>query len=172
MQITRHELNGHAEFIGDSSFRLSSMSAGLVQTSDSPSPVQLGLHELPRRSGEAHLYRLNHQLAAAVLAQAKGSDLPHAEVHFACSHHQGKVTLLEPLVGKAGWLTLSLFSVESLDQAEDHLIVAASTDDGQSMDEEVAVRLLTLPGKVNESAQLDAAPAELDSVTQQRQVAM
>lgn len=80
--------------------------------------------------------------------------------------------LLEPLVGKAGWLTMSLFSVESLDQAEDHLIVAASTADGQSMDEEVAARLLTLPGQVNESAQLGAAPAELDSVTQQRQVAI
>ena len=67
---------------------------------------------------------------------------------------------------------MSLFSVESLDQAEDHLIVAASTDDGQSMDEEVAARLLTLPGQVNESAQLAAAPAELDSVTRQRQAAI
>jgi adenine-specific DNA-methyltransferase len=76
------------------------------------------------------------------------------------------------LVGKAGWLTLSLFSVESLDRAEDHLIVAASTDDGQSMDEEVATRLLTLPGQVSESAQPAAAPAELDSATQQRQGAI
>ena len=172
MQLTRHELNGHAEFIGDSSFRLSSLPAGLAQANDSAGPIELGLYELPRRSGEAHLYRLNHPLAAAVLAQAKGRDLPHAEVQFAYGDHEGKVTLLEPLIGEAGWLMLSLFSVESLDQAEDHLIVAASTDDGQSMDEEVAARLLTLPGKVNESAQLAAAPAELDSVTQQRQVAI
>jgi adenine-specific DNA-methyltransferase len=53
---------------------------------------------------------------------------------------------LEPLIGKSGWLTLSLFSVESLDQAEDHLIIAAETDDGQPLEEEVAARLLTLPG--------------------------
>ena len=59
---------------------------------------------------------------------------------------EGKVTLLEPLIGKSGWLTLSLFSVESLDQAEDHLIIAAETDEGQILEEEVAARLLTLPG--------------------------
>ena len=149
MQLTRHELNGHAEFIGDSSLRLSSLPAELVQASDSAGPIELGLHELPRRSGEAHLYRLNHPLAAALLARAKSRELPAAEVQFAYGDHEGKVTLLEPLIGKAGWLTLSLFSVESLDQAEDHLIIAASTDDGQSMDEEMAARLLTLPGSTS-----------------------
>ena len=46
-------------------------------------------------------------------------------MHFDYGQHDGKVTLLEPFIGKAGWLTLSLFSVESLDQAEDHLIFAA-----------------------------------------------
>ena len=170
MQLTRHELNGHAEFIGDSSFRLNSKPPGYEQTD--AGPIDLGLYELPRRSGEAHLYRLTHPLAAAVLAQAKGRGLPRAEVLFAYGDHEGKVSVLEPLVGKAGWLTLSLFSVESLDQAEDHLIVAANTDDGQAMDEETAARLLMLPGKVNASVQLAAAPSELESVTQQRQAAI
>ena len=32
-----------------------------------------GLYELPRRSGKAHLYRLNHPLAEAILARAKGA---------------------------------------------------------------------------------------------------
>ena len=164
MQITRHELNAHAEFIGDSTFRL--------QTNPFPasaSRIELGLYELPRRTGEAHLYRLNHPLAEALLTQAKSRDLPASEVRFAYGDHEGKITLLEPLVGRAGWLTLSRFSVESLDQAEDHLIVTASTDDGQALDEEVAARLLTLPGQLGGSARPAAAPAELDSVTQQRQ---
>lgn len=102
-------------------------------------------------------------------------------MHFAYGDHEGKVTLLEPLVGKAGWLTLSLFSVESLDQAEDRLIVAASTDHGQSMDEEVAARLLTLPatssllppGQTNtwSGAEGPGVRAELlKTQTQQRQV--
>ena len=110
--------------------------------------IPLGLYELPRRSGEAHLYRLNHPLAEAVVARAKGRDLPEAEIQFAYGEHDGKVTLLEPLIGKSGWLTLCLFTVESLDQAEDHLIFAAATDDGEVLDEEAAARLLTLPGAV------------------------
>jgi adenine-specific DNA-methyltransferase len=36
----------------------------------------MGLYELPRRSGEAHLYRLNHPLAEALLEQAKIRELP------------------------------------------------------------------------------------------------
>ena len=38
------------------------------------------------------------------------------------------------------------------------MIVAASTDDGQSMDEDVAARLLTLPGQVDGTARPAVAP--------------
>ncbi len=90
---------------------------------------------------------MNHPLAEALLAQAKKRELPSAEIHFDYGQHEGKVTPLESLIGKSGWPTLTLFSVESLDQAEDHLIIAAETDQGQPLDEEVAARLLMLPGK-------------------------
>jgi adenine-specific DNA-methyltransferase len=40
------------------------------------------------------------------------------------------------------------------------------------MDEEIAARLLMLPGKVSASAQLAAAPEGLDTVIQQRQTAI
>ncbi|HEY5743157.1 MAG TPA: SNF2-related protein [Terrimicrobiaceae bacterium] len=49
IQLTRHELNGHAAFCDDSSFRL--------KTCPFPGDIPLGVYELPRRSGEAHLYR-------------------------------------------------------------------------------------------------------------------
>lgn len=39
-------------------------------------------------------------------------------------------------------------AIESLDQAEDHLIFAAVTDDGAALDAEAAARLLTVPGRV------------------------
>jgi adenine-specific DNA-methyltransferase len=141
MQLTRHELNGNAEFLGDASFRLK-----VQPFPEHTAAIPLGLYELPRRTGEAHLYRLNHPLAEALVAQAKGRDLSAAEIHFDYEQHEGKVTLLEPFVGKFGWLTLSLLSVESLDQGEDHLIFAATTDDGQVLDYDLAVRLMTLPG--------------------------
>lgn len=167
MQLTRHELDGRAEFLNDASFRLKTQ-----PFPEQTALIPLGLYELPRRSGEAHLYRLNHPLAEALIAQAKERDLPPSEIHFDYDQHGGKVTLLEELIGKTGWLNLSLFSVESLDQAEDHLIFVAETDDGQMLDEEVAARLLTLPGT---TAPLPRAGeglgerAKLETVTQQRQ---
>jgi len=141
MQLTQHEVNGHAEFLNDSSFRLNSH-----PFPDRTDGIPLGLYELPRRSGEAHLFRRTHPLAEAVLTRARGRDLPSAEIEFAYSTYEGRITPLEPLVGKSGWLTVNLFSVESLDQAEDYLFCAAATDEGQALDEAVAARLLTLPG--------------------------
>jgi adenine-specific DNA-methyltransferase len=143
MQLTRHELIGHAKFIGDSSFSLT----------ENPFPewsskIPLGLYELPRRAGEAHLYRPNHPLAEGLVARAKRRQLPAAAIDFDYGKYQGKISALEPLINKAGWLEISLFSVLSLDQAEDHIIVVGITDDGKFLDVDTAGRLIRLPGRV------------------------
>ena len=171
MQLTQHELNGQAEFMGDATFSLKAQ-----PFPEQAAVIPMGLYELPRRTGEAHLYRLNHPLAESLVAQAKGRELPPAEIQFDYGQHDGKITPLEPLIGKSGWLTLTLFSVESLDQAEDHLIFAATTDDGQTLDDEVAARLLTLPGISSPLPQagegLGERVATLEVITQQRQAAI
>lgn len=142
MQLTRHELDGQAEFCGDGAFRLKS----------SPwADIPLGLYELPRRSGEAHTYRLNHPLAERLVERARSRDLPAARIRFDYAGHSGKVSVLEPLLGRSGWLAATCLTVESLDQAEDHLILLAVADDGEVLDEEVARRLLSLPGRVEGS---------------------
>ena len=166
MRLTRHELGDFAEFLGDSSFRLRE-SPDPARASDIPP----GLYELPRRSGEAHTYRLNHPLADTVIEQAKRRELPAAEVRFDYADHGGKISILEPLVGQSGELTLSLLSVEALDHAEDHLIFAAITDDGQLLDDEVARRLMSLPGSVI-GAHASGSRSELETVTRERQGAI
>ncbi|MCI0720274.1 MAG: DEAD/DEAH box helicase, partial [Acidobacteria bacterium] len=167
MRLTRHELNEHAEFLDDSSFRLRASPFG--------GEIPLGLYELPRRSGEALTYRLNHPLAEAVIAHAKSRELPPVEIQFNYSGHKGKISVLEPLRRQSGYLSLSLFTVESLEQAEDHLILAAITDAGQPLDEEAAHRLFSLPGQLKTSllplgegkGEGDSIP--LKTITQQRQ---
>src|SRR5579871_797255 len=142
MRLTRHELADCAEFCSDSAFQLMTLPPWLsVET------VPTGRYELPRRTGEAHLYRLNHPLAEALLSRAKGRELPTAEIQFNYADHEGKVTIVESLIGTSGWLTLAQFSVASLDQIEDHLLCAGVTDTGQSLDTETVCRLLTLPGQ-------------------------
>ena len=168
IQLSQHELAHHADFINDSSFRLSSQPFP-SQTSKIP----LGLYELPRRSGDAHLYRLNHPLAESLLTRAKNRELPAAEIHFDYGQHDGKVSILEPFVGETGSLTASLFTIEALDQVEDYLILSAVTDKGRLlMDEETTRRMLSLPATgcypVDDIPALDF----LEQHTQQRQASI
>jgi ERCC4-related helicase len=147
MRLTMHELGGNARSVDHSSFELLAW-----PFASSASAIPLGLYELPRRTGEAHLYRLGHPLAEAVIERAKARELPVAAVRFSYTEHLGKVSALEPFVGKSGWLTVCAFTVESLDQVEDHLIFGAVTDDGTAFDEECSARLFTLPGVVTAPA--------------------
>lgn len=146
-QLTRHELRDHAEFLDESSFRLKS-SPFPGDVAAIPIPIPLGLYELPRRSGEAHLYRLGHPLAEAIIHRAKSRDLPVTTVRFNYDDHEGRIAVLEPLLGSSGWMTLSVFTVEALEQAEDQLIFSALLDSGDSLDQETASRILHLPGCV------------------------
>lgn len=159
IELARHELGGQATFDSDSSF--------VLNTSSFPD-VPTGRYELPRRSGEAHLFRLNHPLAEALIRQAKTRELPTRSVHFDYHNHDGRVTALEPFVGHSGWLSFSIYSVESLDQAEDHLIFTAITDDGLAIDEETVPRFFTLPA-VDEEVVTGPAPESLANFAERRQ---
>lgn len=141
MQLTRYELAGHACFLSDAAFELRT-----------PPPVAngvaMGRYELPRRSGEAHYYRLAHPLAQYVLEQARGHETPTAALTFHYTQAPNKITVLEQLPVKSGWLSLSCLTVESLSQTEDHLIWAGLTDDGRSLDVDLCSRLFNLPAAV------------------------
>jgi hypothetical protein len=161
MQLTRHELGARAEFLGDSSFRLTAC--------EFPGDIPLGLYELPRRSGDAHLYRLNHPLAEAIVARAKGRELPLQEVQFGYADYDGKISVLKSFLGQSGWLTLTSFTVDALDQSEDHLLFAAVTDGGQPLHEDAAARLFSLKARLA-PAKADTVPAALETLTQQQRV--
>lgn len=147
MRLTKHELRDAAQYINTSSFSLKTK-----PTWTDGRQVPLGLYELPRRTGEAHLYRLSHPLGEAVVARAKARTLGSAELTFDYSSHSGKVSALEPLKGKTGWLAAALLTVEALDQAEDHLITFGLSDDGEALTDDAALRLLTLSAHVEGNA--------------------
>ena len=162
MRLASIELGEHAEFLGDSSFRLRSCPF--------EGDIPLGLYELPRRTGEAHWFRLQHPLAEAIISQAKNRTLPVVELNFHYDDHEGKITVLEPHRGKSGWLSLTLFTVESLDQSEDHLLFAATTDDGEILEDDTPARLLALPGvEAPLAADLQAPPELAERTSHQQQ---
>jgi adenine-specific DNA-methyltransferase len=164
ISLTQHELGDHAEFVDGSAFTLMSNPYG------PEAGIPLGRYELPRRTGEAHYYRLGHPLAAHVLETAKGRELPSAEVVFDYTGHAAQISVLDPLVGKRGSLVASLLTVESLGQAEDYLLVTAATDDGTFLDEEQASRLLTVSGRVVDQQSSVAESGVLDYAVEARKV--
>lgn len=141
MRLTRHELGDRAEFVdGDgSSFRLR------ANPFPDASDIPVGLYELPRRTGEAHLYRLGHPLAERIVQQAKTRSVPFAEITFDYSNTQPVISALRPFVGRGGEMLVTQLTVESLDQSEDYVIAAALTEWGDLVEHDVACRIFSLP---------------------------
>jgi hypothetical protein len=73
-----------------------------------------------------------------------------------------------PLVGQSGWLSLAQFTVEALEQSEDYLLFAGTTDSGETLDDETLRRLLTLPAQVGTTY---VPPAEVESQLERLQQA-
>jgi superfamily II DNA or RNA helicase len=103
---------------------------------------------------EAHLLRLSSPLGQWMLNKARDQSLPVEVVRFNVSAHHRRVSMLQPLVGAAGWLRLEKLTLDS-DTREEFLLFTAVTDAGANLDHEVAERLLDVPAQV-------VAPAELD----------
>jgi ERCC4-related helicase len=138
MDLTEAELNDFADFDQDGFTLTRSPSAEL----DS---IDLGRYELPRRSGEAHLYRFGHPLAAWIIEQTKARQLSHARLVFDYDRYGIQVTTLKAYRGQTGWLSVSLLSVAALGQQEQHLIVSATTAGGVALPEGDPEKLLRLP---------------------------
>lgn len=138
MDVTQAELADCADF-DDDGFNLQKLPAADVDG------VALGRYELPRRSGDAHLYRLGHPLAEWVTAHAKGRSLGAASLRFDYEAYGNTVSSLVPYRGKSGVLTVGLLTVEALGQLEQHLIVSAATADGEVLIDDVPEKLLRIP---------------------------
>jgi superfamily II DNA or RNA helicase/t-SNARE complex subunit (syntaxin) len=163
MRLTNHELRDCANFESASEFELYST------PSDIPSELApLGRYELPRRSGNAHLYRPNHPLAEALYSRAKERELTNGTVQFQYAPQMGKISALDPLIGKQGWLSLSCCTIQSLDQAEDRLIFSAILDDGSVVDSDAARKMFRLDGVLLDSTVGSVSP-HLASDTQHQQ---
>ena len=134
--------------------------------------IELGRCELPRRSGDAHLYRINHPLARWSIEQAKARALDVARLVSDYNAHGSRVSTLEAYRGKIGWLTVKLISVETLGNQEQHLLVAAGTTDGLLLAEEDPEKLLRLPATMHAASLFNTPDASLLADLEARKTAL
>ncbi len=148
-RLTQHELGVCADFDPlEHAFQLKVVPNGLQNN-----VVPLGTYRLvtQKNTATAHHYRLGHPLAEHIVQIAKTRDLACREVIFRYDQHDKKVSLVEALQGKAGWLRLSLFQIAALEQ-EEYLLFTGLTDDGKAIDTETCAKLFYVPGELQGDA--------------------
>jgi hypothetical protein len=163
LALSETELRQHARFDGGNGFELHAL------PTNAQVGIDLGRYELPRRSGDAHLYRLGHPLAEWVIQQAKAHTLPIAHLRFDYAAHGMPVTTLLPYRGQGGTLSVKLLSVDALGHQQQELIVSAVTHDGQPLLEDDPQKLLRLPAEILPHATHPVDESACDIDLEQRQ---
>jgi ERCC4-related helicase len=151
--VTKHELAKLAKFDDDYlSFNLKSVPSG--------AQAPAGQYFMTKQGLDGHRYRLGHPLAQHIMAGAARRELNGANFIFDYGAWLQKSVALEPFVGSSGTLTAHKMSIRGADD-QDHIIIAAITDDGRRIDGKAALRLFELPAE-NVGAAMLTIPTSLD----------
>ena len=139
--LTKYYLEPYADFAGNGhSFPLR----------QNPFPGEV-IHPGPYRIGknieDANIYRFGHPLAQRIIEKCKSSALDCQELVFDYSGTQRKISILEPLIGKSGWLSVSDLTIESF-EIENDILFCGITDDGLALNAEQCQRLFSLPATI------------------------
>jgi len=158
-EVTKVTLADQATFNdADLSFQLTS--SPLPHDPDS----KTGTYHLIRKDKEnvigTYLYRLSHPLGEYALETASEAQLPTTTLNFDITHHPTKISVIEALKGKSGWLQLTKLQIDSLETHEE-LIFTAFTDTGEALDQETCQKLFNCSAP-------STAPAECEEEIQSK----
>ena len=146
--ITKHVLTQHATFCDD------------TLTFDLHKPLaygnRIGKYHLVSKKKDVQnsefLYRLSHPLGEQVIHEAKSLLCPVAKVVFDSTKNPTKISIIEKLKGKTGWLTLTKLKISSF-EAEEYLLFSAIDEAGENLDQETVERFFNCMGyKVEETS--------------------
>lgn len=163
-RLTRHCLAEQAEFNDTNlTFRLAASPVESVPAGDYWL-IRKGKGIKPPEC--AHVYRLTHPLGEHVLDSGRRRETPAATLRFQLSDHPLRISVLEQLTARRGWLELNLLELDSF-QHEEHLVFTALADDGTHLDQEVCERLFNVTAElVPDSA--PEPPQELSARTKRQ----
>jgi superfamily II DNA/RNA helicase len=154
-QLTRFYLRPYAKFEdGQNGFTLIT----------NPFPDEQ-IHPGPYRSGrhveDVNLYRMGHPLAQKIIEQCKAFTVDSESLAFDYSNSGKKISILEPLVGKSGFMRVICQRVSAL-ETEDFILLSGICDDGTSLDAEQCRRFFSL-GATQQSSACTCVPQSLEA---------
>lgn len=92
----------------------------------------------------AHAYRLSHPLGEWSIDASLNAATPVATLNLDYAKHGARISVIEKLRGKAGWLTLAKLEVTAFETTE-ALLFSGITDDGDALDQETCEKLMSIP---------------------------
>lgn len=141
--VTRYALEGRARFDEQSyAFSLATPPDGIA-----PGRYQLiRAHTKHQAQPDmlAHAYRLSHPLGEWSIEASLNAATPVATVKLDYSKHGARVSVIEKLRGKSGWLTLARLEVTAFETTE-ALLFSGLTDEGDVLDQETCEKLMGIP---------------------------
>lgn len=144
--VTRHILNGRADF-NDPLLRFNLKK----ETAACPTGCyQLISKQKDKKNIEGYfLYRMSHPLGEHVLDTARELKTPVTELIFDISANPLRISVIEQLKGKSGWLILTKLTIKSFENDE-YLLFNAFDDEGMVIHPEVCEKLFDCTARVNE----------------------
>lgn len=116
--------------------------------SSPPIGISTGRYQLIRGATQpdipAHAYRLSHPLGEWCIDAGLNAVTPNAILKFNYSRYDARISVIENLVGKSGWLTLVHIQVKSFETTE-ALLFSGLTDEGLVLDQETCEKLMAIP---------------------------
>jgi exonuclease VII large subunit len=94
-----------------------------------------------------YLYRISHPLGEYVIDRAKQVETPPAHVVFDVSKHPTRLSVVEQLRGKSGFLALSHQVIDSF-ETEEYLLFSGFDDEGYSLDQETLEKLFQCDARI------------------------
>ena len=130
--------------------------------------AECGIYQMTTAQTEHVNYRLSHPLAQKVIAKCKAADgvnlydLPLAcqDLLFDYTNYPYKIADIEQCTNDSGWLQAKLVSFVSTGQTEQHILLTALGEDGKSLGQEFAEKLLNIPSHEVGTSKADATSVE------------
>ena len=112
-----------------------------------------------QRANELFIYRLSHPLGEYVIETGKTVKTPISHLKFEISNRPTKISMVESLLGRSGWLHLQKLTIDSFER-EEHLLFSGFGDDGKSLDQETCEKLFQCDAS---STLLQSLPSDIES---------
>lgn len=136
-------------FLGDKAIYESDVySFRLMQNPFATENIEEGPYKIGKNIDDAHVYRPAHRLAQLILGEIKKQQLENIELTFNYSNNGTIITPIKEIVGSSGIMKVTELTIESFG-SEDSVFVTAITDDGETVDEDVAKKLFSIGAEIS-----------------------